>query len=98
MIGSLTGPIINRIAINAEIMRLNVLQKQSLLEYEQTINNTVQEVDQEIKNLCLLETKYILKSKAKDVMTSSVNVSSEFFRTHRTSYLEVLIAGHHALH
>lgn len=97
LIGGLTGPIINRNAINAEYMRSNATQKQSLLEYEKTINTAVQEVDQEIKNLNLLESKYSLKLKEKDVLSASVGVSSELFRTGRANYLEVLITRQNAL-
>ena len=97
LIGGLTGPIINRNAINAEYTRSNAMQKQALLEYEKTINTAVQEVDQEIKNLNLLESKYTLKAKEKDVLSSSVGVSSELFRTGRATYLEVLITRQNAL-
>lgn len=97
IIGGLTAPILNRNAINAELMRSNAVQKQALLEYEKTINVAVQEVDQEMKNLALLERKYLLKSKEKDVLSSSVGVSADLFRTGRASYLEVLLARQIAL-
>lgn len=97
LIGGLTGPIINRNAINAEYNRSNAMQKEALLEYEKTINTAVQEVDQEIKNLNLLQSKYTLKAKEKDVLSSSVDISSELFRTGRATYLEVLITRQNAL-
>lgn len=97
IIGGLTAPIINRNAIKAEFNRSNALQKQALLEYEKTINMAVQEVDQEMKNMNLLERKYALKSREREVLASSVGVSSDLFRTGRANYLEVLIARQNAL-
>ena len=97
IIVGITGPIINRNAIQAEYMRSNAIQKQTLLEYEKTINTAVQEVNQEIKNLSLLEEKYTLKEREKAVLSSSVGVSSELFRTGRANYLEVLITRQNAL-
>lgn len=97
LLGGLTAPMFNRKGIQAEYLRMNAQQKEVLLHYEKTINRAYLEVDQELRNLSLLDEIYQLKTRERDVLSSSVLVAAELFRTGRANYLEVLMARQLAL-
>lgn len=97
IIGGLTGPLINRNAIKAEFAKANALQQEALLNYQKTINRGYLEVDLELKKIRNLQEVYEFRSKEREVLSESISVSAELFRTGRASYLEVLIARQNAL-
>ncbi|ULQ52076.1 TolC family protein [Flavihumibacter fluvii] len=97
LIGGLTGPILNRRSINAEFSRSSALQQEALLNYQKTVTRGFLEVDQEMKRIRHLDQIYVLKSREKEVLSGSIAVSAELFRTGRANYLEVLITRQNAL-
>lgn len=96
-IGGLAGPLINRININAEFAKANAMQKESLLGYQKTLLKGFLEVDQELKKNKNLTALFELKDKEVNMLSAAVDVSSELFKTGRSTYLEVLFARQNQL-
>jgi outer membrane protein, multidrug efflux system len=96
-IGSLAAPLINRSAIHAEFQSANAYQREALYSYEKSIVNGFQEVSNELSNINNLQQKYTFKREEVDVLTESIETSSELFRTGRANYLEVIVTQQNAL-
>lgn len=95
--GNLAAPILNRSAIKAEFRRANASQLEALYNYQKTILNGYVEVYNELARIKRLEESYILKKRQTEILTNSINTSSELYNTGRANYLEVLIAQQNAL-
>ena len=93
----LSAPLINRQSIKAEFVRADAQQLDALLQYQQTINRSYLEVYQELRNIRMLEQVYENRQKETGILTASIQVSADLFRTGRASYLEVLLARQNAL-
>ncbi len=96
-IGSLTVPIINRSAIQAQFKTAQAKQLEALYHYQKTIINGYIEVYNEMNNIKNLELAYNLTTKKVTALTQSIEISSELFKTGRANYLEVLITQQNAL-
>lgn len=97
LFGGLTAPLINRSAIKAEFNRANAVQLEALYRYHQSIINGYVEVTNEMSAMNNLEQIYELKSREADVLTTSIETSSDLFRSGRATYLEVLLTQQNAL-
>ncbi|MBZ5857682.1 TolC family protein [Flavihumibacter profundi] len=97
LIAGLAGPVLNRRQIEAEFARSSAQQKEALYKYQQTVTRSFLEVDQELKKILNLDQVFTLKAKEKDILSSSITVSGDLFRTGRANYLEVLITRQNAL-
>ena len=95
--GNLTAPLFNRSAIKAEFNFSKANQVEAFYNYQKTLLEAYSEVSLEIRNIRNLQERYELKSSEVDVLTSSIETSSDLFRTGRASYLEVLITQQNAL-
>lgn len=95
--GSLTAPLINRSAIKAEFKRANAGQLEALYNYQKSILNGYVEVANELSNINNLEQRYELKTQEVNVLTQSIETSSDLFKTGRATYLEVLLTQQNAL-
>lgn len=95
--GNLAAPLLNRSAIKAEFRRANASQLEALYNYQKTILNGYIEVHNELARIKRLEEAYILKKRQTEILTNSINTSSELYNTGKASYLEVLIAQQNAL-
>jgi NodT family efflux transporter outer membrane factor (OMF) lipoprotein len=95
--GNLTAPLFNRSAIKAEFNFNKANQVEAFYNYQKTLLESYSEVSLEIRNIRNLQERYELKSSEVDVLTSSIDTSSDLFRTGRASYLEVLITQQNAL-
>lgn len=96
--GNLAAPLINRSAIKAEFKRANAGQVEALYNYQKSILNGYVEVANELSNINNLEERYDLKTQEVDVLTQSIETSSDLFKTGRATYLEVLLTQQNALH
>ena len=96
-IGSLTVPLINRSAIQAQFKTAQAKQIEALYNYQKTIINGYIEVYNEMNNIKNLERAYNLTTKKVTALTQSIEISSELFKTGRANYLEVLITQQNAL-
>jgi outer membrane protein, multidrug efflux system len=97
IVGGLTAPLINRSAIKAEFKNANAMQREALYSYQQSIINGYVEVYNEVARIRSLEEIHALRSSQVDVLTQSVETSSELFRSGRATYLEVLLTQRNAL-
>jgi outer membrane protein, multidrug efflux system len=97
ILGSLTAPLINRSAIKSEFINANVLQREALYAYQQSIINGYVEVYNQMALIKNLDEIYFLRNNQVDVLSQSVDASNELFRSGRASYLEVLLTQRNAL-
>ena len=95
--GDLTAPLFNRSAIKAEFNFNKANQVEAFYNYQKTLLEAYSEVSLEIRNIRNLQERYELKSNEVDVLTSSIETSSDLFKTGRASYLEVLITQQNTL-
>ncbi len=95
--GDLAGPLINRAAIKAEFANANAKQVQSLYNYERVILNAFVEVSNRLSAMSNLEKSYALKTEQVDVLTKSIAISNELFKSARADYFEVLMTQRDAL-
>lgn len=91
LIGGLTGPIVNRKNIKGEFTKAEALQREALLNYQKNILKGFLEVDQELRRGKNLAELVDLKERELKILTSTVDISSELFKTGRSTYLEVLL-------
>ena len=92
LIGGIAGPIVNRRNIKGEFTKADALQKEALLNYQKNILKGFLEVDQELKRGKNLAELVDLKDRELKILSSTVDISSELFKTGRSTYLEVLLA------
>lgn len=97
ILGGLTAPLINRNAIKAEFRSSTALQREALFNYQQSIINGYVEVYNEMSRIRRLQEIQELRSSEVNVLTQSVDASSELFRTGRATYLEVLLTQRNRL-
>jgi NodT family efflux transporter outer membrane factor (OMF) lipoprotein len=95
--GNLAAPLLNRSAIKAEFRRANASQIEALYNYQKAILNGYVEVHNELARIKRLDESYVLKKRQTEILTNSINTSSELYNTGRANYLEVLIAQQNAL-
>lgn len=95
--GDLAAPLINRNAIKAEYANANVRQLQALYDYERKILNAYLEVSTQLSKIDNLGKSYDLKTQQVQALTTSIDVSSDLFRSARADYLEVLLTQRDAL-
>ncbi|MEQ8238910.1 MAG: TolC family protein [Cyclobacteriaceae bacterium] len=95
--GNITAPILNRSSIKAEFQYSNAAQIEALFLYQKTLLAAYSEVSLELKNIENLQAIYDLKVQEVNVLSKSIETSSELFKTGRATYLEVLITQQNAL-
>lgn len=95
--GDLVQPLVNRNAIKAEYASANARQLQTLYDYERTVLNAYVEVVNQISNVNNLRSSYELREQQVNALNSSINISSNLFRSARADYMEVLLTQRDAL-
>jgi NodT family efflux transporter outer membrane factor (OMF) lipoprotein len=97
LLGNMTAPLINRNAIRAEFRTAKSAQIEAMYQYQKSIIIAFVEVQNQLAGIQNLEKMYALKSQEVDVLTESIETSTELFRTGRANYLEVLMTQRNAL-
>lgn len=97
VIGDLTAPLINRSAIKAHFSRAKAEQVQAMYEYQLSILNGYVDVSNELSRINNLEQASQLKAKQVQVLTRSIDISTDLFKSARANYLEVLMTQSEAL-
>jgi outer membrane protein, multidrug efflux system len=95
--GDMVAPLVNRNAIIAQYKNANAYQIQAAYEYEQKIINAYVEVANQLANIDNLDKSYQLKKKQADILTESIDVANQLFKSTRADYLEVLLTQRDAL-
>lgn len=97
LIAGLTAPVINRNIIKAEFARADAQQLETLYQYRKTVARGYFEVYQELRNIRALSQIFANRQQETALLSSSIQVSADLFRTGRANYLEVLLARQNAL-
>ncbi len=97
LVGGLSAPLINRSAIKANFKGATAYQAELLYQYHKSILNGYVEVYNELNNINNLQKIYLLRNEEVNVLSQSIETSSELFRTGRATYLEVLLSQQNAL-
>ncbi|QQR86502.1 MAG: efflux transporter outer membrane subunit [Flavobacteriales bacterium] len=95
--GDLVAPLVNRNAIKATYIGANAHQMQAVYQYEQTVLNAYVEVVNQLSNIENLRNSYDLRKQQVDALSSSINLSTNLFRSARADYMEVLLTQRDAL-
>jgi outer membrane protein, multidrug efflux system len=96
-LGTLVAPLINRGAIKATFSSANANQLDALYNYQKKIIYAYVEVFNQLTGINYLDEIYELRLEQAEVLTQSIDISSELFKTGRANYLEVLMAQRGAL-
>jgi outer membrane protein, multidrug efflux system len=91
LLGSLTTPLLNRSAIKAQFNNAKVNQLEAMYNYQKTILNGYVEVSNELSSIKNLEQIYDRKTKQVEVLTQSIDISNDLFKSGRATYFEVLM-------
>ncbi|MBS3913556.1 MAG: TolC family protein [Bacteroidetes bacterium] len=97
MAGDLMAPLVNRNAIKATYKNANAKQIQAVYHYEQTILNAYLEVSNQLSRNKNFVMSYDTKFKESEILTQSVTISNDLFRSARADYIEVLLTQREAL-
>jgi multidrug efflux system outer membrane protein len=95
--GELAAPLINRNAIKAAYRSSNAKQIQSVYNYERTILNGYIEVVNQLAKISNSNNSYQAKEQEVNILTHSVGISNNLFRSARADYVEVLLTQREAL-
>jgi NodT family efflux transporter outer membrane factor (OMF) lipoprotein len=95
--GDMVAPLINRNAIKAAYYNANAKQIQAVYNYERSILTAVIEVNNQLSRINNFGKSYTTKSKEVDILTQSVTISNNLFKSARADYMEVLLTQREAL-
>jgi outer membrane protein TolC len=95
--GDMVAPLINRNAIKAGYYNANARQIQAIYNYERTILNAHIEVINQLSRISNFSKSYDTKSKEVDILTQSIIISNNLFKSARADYMEVLLTQREAL-
>lgn len=97
VLGGLTGPLINRKAIQANFQNADAQQVEALYEYDKTLLTAYSEVCTLMSKIKNLDKYYQLKKEEADQLDKSVNVARQLYLNSRCTYLDVLMDERDAL-
>lgn len=97
VIGDLMAPLINRNAIKAAYMSSRAKQVQAVIHYEQTVLKAYIEVVNQLSGIDNYRSSFDTKSNEVDILTQSVSISDNLFKSARADYMEVLLTQREAL-
>jgi multidrug efflux system outer membrane protein len=97
IIGDLAAPLINRSAIKAEFNKAKSYQIEAMYDYQKAILDGYVEVSNEMSNINNLEKAYNLKAQQVEILTKSIDIANDLFKSARANYLEVLMTQRDAL-
>ena len=95
--GDLMAPLINQNALKAAYLSARAKQAQAVYNYEQTVLKAYIEVMNQLSGIDNYSKSLNVKSKEVDILTQSVDVSNNLFKSARADYIEVLLTQQEAL-
>lgn len=95
--GDMVAPLINKNAIRALYFNANLQQIQAVYNYEQAILNAHIEVVNQLAKIDNFTKSYETKSKEVEILTQSITISNNLFKSARADYMEVLLTQREAL-
>jgi multidrug efflux system outer membrane protein len=97
VLGGLTGPLINRKAIQANFNTADAQQVEALYEYDKTLLTAYSEVCTLMSKVDNLNQYFKLKEEESDKLTHSVEIARQLYLNSRCTYLDVLMDQRDAL-
>lgn len=97
LLSGLTGPLVNKRNLEGNYTRSEAARNLAFLKYEQSVISAFNEVRQHLIQSEKLKNKYELKNKEAYILSSSIDVSNDLFKTGRANYLDVLLASQRSL-
>ncbi|MFN8278518.1 MAG: TolC family protein [Chitinophagales bacterium] len=97
VLGDLMAPLINRNALVAAYKTSRAKQIQAVYTYEQRILNGYIEVVNQLSGIDKYSRSFQTKSNEVDILTQSVSISDNLFKSARADYMEVLLTQREAL-
>lgn len=97
VLGGLTGPLINRKAIQANFQTADAQQLEALYQYDKTLLTAYSEVCTLMSKIKNLDLYYQLKSEEASKLDQSINVARQLYMNSRCTYLDVLMDERDAL-
>ena len=97
VLGGLSGPLINRKAIQANFQAADAQQIQALYEYDKTLLTAYSEVCTLMSKIKNLDQYYQLKEEEAHKLDQSINVARQLYMNNRCTYLDVLMDQRDAL-
>lgn len=95
--GDLMAPLINRNAIKAQYQSASARQLQEVYNYERTVLRAYIDVVNQLAQVENAAKSYEMKSMEVQILTRSIDISNNLFRSARADYLEVLLTQREAL-
>ncbi len=95
--GDIMAPLINRNAVVAAYKTSRAKQIQSVYNYEKTVLNADIEVVNQLSGIDNYRKSYNTKASEVSILTQSITVSENLFRSARADYMEVLLTQREAL-
>ncbi len=93
----LIAPVINRNGLTANYKSSRSKQEQAVLKYEQTVLNALIEVQNQLSGIANYSKSYATKNKEVEILTQSIAISDNLFKSARADYGEVLLTQREAL-
>ncbi|RYU95200.1 TolC family protein [Emticicia agri] len=97
VLGDLIAPLINKNAIKANYYNANEKQIQAVYKYEQTVLNAHLEVINQLAGNKNYSESYATKANQVEILSSSIEISNNLFKSARADYTEVLLTQREAL-
>ena len=96
-VSEITAPVLNRKAIVAAYKTANAQQIKAIYDYQKALLNGYLEVSNQLAIIENLERIYDLRNKEVVVLSKSIEIATDLFKSARANYLEVLTAQRDAL-
>lgn len=97
LLGGLTMPLLNKAQIKANFKQANAKQVEAMYNYQNNVLHAYMEVYNKINNIQNYQKLYEIKEQEVEVLTKSINTSSELFYTGRATYYEIILSQKNAL-
>lgn len=97
LLSGITGPLLNKRNLESNYQRSKASSESAFLNYEKTVIAAFNEVRQHLVQFDKLKNKYEFKNKEAMILSSSIDVSNDLFKTGRANYLDVLLATQRSL-
>ncbi len=97
VLGDIFAPLINRNALVAAYKTARAKQVQAVYKYEQSILNAYTEVLNQLSGIEKYSNSFETKSNQVEILTHSVSISENLFKSARADYVEVLLTQREAL-
>lgn len=95
--GDLMAPLINRNSIKANYWTANAKQMQAVYNYEKCVLSGYTDVVNQLAAIDNYSNSYRTKEKESQILTQSVDISTNLFNSARADYMEVLLTQREAL-